>query len=99
MNRPSGQGILSNSSLREEAHRCHFYYLLCIHFTVQPGSFPVAVGESNDLPLYNTAGQVTIFADNSTTTVKSKSPQRVRSLLKEKADNVVRWCSVMLLGH
>lgn len=47
----------------------------------------------NDLPLYSTSGQINIFADDSTTTVKSSRLDTVNTLLQEETNNVVKWCT------
>ena len=47
----------------------------------------------NDLPLYMSTGTITIFADDSTTTVKSKNLDTVKANLQIEANHVERWCT------
>lgn len=46
----------------------------------------------NDLPLQNTSGSTTLFADDSTVTVKGKTIPTVEQNLQTEATNIDLWC-------
>lgn len=55
---------------------------------------PIFLLSINDLPLYiSSNGTINIFADDSTTTVKSKCLATVKENLQKEGKNMERWCT------
>ena len=46
----------------------------------------------NDLPLQNSSGKITLFADDATTSVRHKNLTTVKAELQQEATNFDMWC-------